>query len=481
MSEQPHGLVWFRNDLRAQWHSPLVYALEHHDKVTALFCLTPKQWQKYGWANAKINLVIERLKLLQQDCLQLGVQLHVIDTADFKGIPEAITEFVAKHKITHLYANADYEWDERQRDKAVKQRLAKQDLSIGWFHDQILVKPQEVLNLQGSPYKVFTPYFKAWLGHLKAVNPSKLKRCKASTKANSIVKLDAYLVESPIQVEVDNDSIHKQLVEFVHSKVQDYKDKRDFPAEQGTSRLSAYLAIGALAPAACLYQLQVDAEDKLWQKDSGANTWLKELAWRDFYRYLMYHFPHIGRNRCFVEHYDHLPWKQHKGLFKAWCDGSTGFPIVDAAMRCLQQTGWMHNRLRMIVASFLCKDLQLPWRWGEDYFISQLIDGDFASNNGGWQWSASVGADAAPYFRIFNPTLQGKRFDPDGDFIRRWCPELKSLSAKQIHEPSKYQDVEKLGYVSPIVDHKAASADTKALFSEHLDWVKMTEHKKSDS
>lgn len=472
MSAQSQALVWFRQDLRSQWHSPLHYALQHHDKVCAVYCLPLKQWQEYGWAKAKINLTLQRLEMLHRELQALGVPLHIVDAGDFQHAPEVLTDFARQHKVKRVYANAEYEWDERVRDQRSKELLVGQDIELGWFHDTTLVKPHKLLTKTGTPFKVFTPFYNNWITQLHISPPSKMQKRSSVADAATECDLSEYHQLSPISLNADTAHIKQQLSCFLEDAVSDYHVDRDYPAIAGTSGVSAYLACGALSPAECAYYLQMQQGQRLEHKGSGSHTWLKELAWRDFYRYLMFHFPHVAKGHCFVQHYDNLPWQADKQKFQAWCEGKTGFPIVDAAMRCLNATGWMHNRLRMIVASFFCKDLHLPWRWGEDYFMQQLLDGDFASNNGGWQWSASVGADAAPYFRVFNPTLQSQKYDPQGEFIAKWCPELAGLSAKSIHEPHKYADVDSLAYPPPIVEHKQAAEQAKQLFKQYLDELK---------
>ncbi|HMP43015.1 MAG TPA: FAD-binding domain-containing protein [Roseiflexaceae bacterium] len=237
-----------------------------------------------------------------------------------------------------------------------------------------------------------------------------------------------------------------------------YHRQRDLPALSGTSQLSPYLHLGCVAPAAALRAAQQAATNPL--ADAGAAIWISELAWRDFYYQIMYHFPHVLR-RAFRPQYDALAWENNEDLFAAWCAGRTGYPIVDAAMRQLRNEAWMHNRCRMIVASFLCKNLLIDWRWGEHYFMQQLVDGDRAANNGGWQWAAGTGTDAQPYFRIFNPTSQGEKFDPQGDYVRRYVPELRSVASRYIHQPWAMPPTEQqrvgvwIGkeYPLPIVDH----------------------------
>ncbi|EAC1534127.1 deoxyribodipyrimidine photo-lyase, partial [Escherichia coli] len=254
------------------------------------------------------------------------------------------------------------------------------------------------------------------------------------------------------------------LRQFCQNGAGEYEQQRDFPAVEGTSRLSASLATGGLSPRQCLHRLLAEQPQAL---DGGAGSvWLSELIWREFYRHLMTYYPSLCKHRPFIAWTDRVQWQSNPAHLKAWQEGKTGYPIVDAAMRQLNSTGWMHNRLRMITASFLVKDLLIDWREGERYFMSQLIDGDLAANNGGWQWAASTGTDAAPYFRIFNPTTQGEKFDREGEFIRQWLPELRDVPA--VHEPWKW--AEKTGvtldYPQPIVDHKEARLRTLAAYEE---------------
>jgi len=250
---------------------------------------------------------------------------------------------------------------------------------------------------------------------------------------------------------------------FCQQRVQDYATARDFPAIDGTSSLSAYLAIGVLSAQQCVARLQHEAGQQLEQEKSGASVWLSELIWRDFYKHILVAFPRLIKHQAFQTETDQINWPNDNRLFAAWCRGETGYPIVDAAMRQLNETGWMHNRLRMITASFLVKDLHIDWRWGERYFMSKLIDGDFAANNGGWQWAASTDTNTAPYFRIFNPVTQSERFDPSGDFIRRYLPMLANKTNKEIHWPHK--PVTAKGYFRPVVEHNEARKLTLVLFS----------------
>ena len=247
------------------------------------------------------------------------------------------------------------------------------------------------------------------------------------------------------------------LPNFIQQKLALYNDQRDIPSIKGTSGLSPYLAIGAISPRYLLFVVLNQYPDLLTASDSPKFSWVNELIWREFYRNLLFHFPELCKHESFKDKYRLTAWYNNSSHFTAWCEGRTGYPIVDAAMRQLNQTGWMHNRLRMVVASFLTKHLLIDWRWGEQYFMEHLIDGDLAANNGGWQWAASTGCDAQPYFRIFNPTRQSERFDPKGHFIRKYLPELKEIPDKEIHSPHSFIEKSSVDIYWPtIVEHKEA-------------------------
>lgn len=466
------ALVWLRSDLRDSWNSALDYAIENHQHVAVIYCLTPNQWDRYGYAPCKINLILNRLTALEGLLAKRGLPLHIIDSQTYRNTPEVLLAFCQANAISDLFFNADYEWDERQRDCEVKRLLALHNISVAKFHDTCLVKPNQILTLAHTPYKVFTPYFKKWFDDVAGNLPRPLVPSVSQQKyAPGASKIDFTQLQRQTRVSVwpyENQDILARLQRFIHEHAGDYGHNRDIPGVDGTSQMSAYLSIGAVSPAQCLSNLLQEYGDAVLNPSHGGYVWLKELAWRDFYRYVMYHFPHVSKGLPFQMHYRAFKWSNNTQHFDAWCNGHTGYPIVDAAMLALKQTGWMHNRLRMIVASFLCKHLLLPWHWGEKYFMSQLVDGDYASNNGGWQWSASVGTDAAPYFRIFNPTSQSERFDPKGEFIKAWLPQLRELSPKHIHQPAKYLDVKTIGYHEPIVDHRASVSRTKDQFKGFL-------------
>ena len=454
------SLIWFRNDLRTHDNTALHHAAQRSrqrkEALRAIFIATPGQWQQHAMSPRQQYLIQSALRSLQQTLASCGITFELLQADTFADIPELLADYTQKHKINALFANREYLINEMQRDEAVTEKLS---CACHWYDDRLIIEPGALLNGSGQPYKVFTPFAKAWRRLCAERQAHPLKRPHSLGEKLSPKKLPSFC--EPVELgdwPQDEDSALKQLRDFCRERVQDYARKRDLPAEPGTSRLSAALAIGLLSPRQCLARLQAE-QDTLDETANGADIWLSELIWREFYQHVAYHFPRVVKGKAFKPETDAIRWRDDDADFQAWCEGRTGFPIVDAGMRQLQQTGWMHNRLRMITASFLVKDLHIDWRRGERYFMSQLIDGEFAANNGGWQWAASTGTDAAPYFRVFNPTTQGKRFDPDGHFIRRYVPELADLSAREIHSPPSLDN-----YPAPIVDHKLAREHAIALF-----------------
>ncbi|CAA0104963.1 Deoxyribodipyrimidine photo-lyase [Zhongshania aliphaticivorans] len=457
------ALVWFRNDLRSLDHPALTAACGKHDQVRAIYILCPQQLDHHGIAPIRRHFLRSALDALSQQLADLGIPLDIIDSGHFKDVPDTLDLYCREHSITALHAHKEWLVDEIQRDNACAERI-----NIPFYLiDDSLLSPDRITKADGQPYKVFTPFSRLCRKELAAAFPRVIPSPPAKTRATPIkpVKCPRFGPEKDSSAWPSNqEDTLTQLRQFCAERANDYQKHRDFPALDGTSRLSAVLAHGIISPRQCLARLQMECGDEIWDAKSDAGTWFNELLWREFYRHVAYHFPRVVMGRAFQVNTEAIAWPNDPDLFQAWCEGRTGYPIVDAAMRQLTETGWMHNRLRMISASFLCKDLHIDWRWGERYFLENLIDADFASNNGGWQWAASTGTDAAPYFRIFNPTTQGLRFDPDGDFILRFIPELKGLTGKQLHQPPEHGD-----YPTPIIDHKERRNITLALFQEIRD------------
>jgi deoxyribodipyrimidine photo-lyase len=462
-------LVWFRNDLRVNDNLALAAACrDPHARVVGIFIATPGQWQQHDMAPRQAEFIWQHLQSLHHALAQRGIELRVHEVGDFNGCAEYLKTFCEQQDIDALFYNYQYELNERQRDAAVEKALGREVVCQG-FDDSVLLPPGSVTTGNNEMYKVFTPFSKAFIKRLHEGLPE----CVPAPKAREITlpepeTLDEFdYSRQPIDESlfpIGEQQAINQLRQFCRQPVADYPQQRDFPAIDGTSRLSVYLATGVLSPRQCLHRLLKEHPQAL--EGGSGSVWLNELIWREFYRHLLVAYPKLCRHQPFIPWTDNVVWRQDESQFIAWQQGKTGFPIVDAAMRQLNTTGWMHNRLRMVVASFLVKDLLCDWRRGERYFMSQLIDGDLAANNGGWQWAASTGTDAAPYFRIFNPTTQGERFDAQGEFIRQWLPELIDVPDKYIHTPWIWAEKQqlKLDYPRPIVEHKQARIATLAAY-----------------
>jgi deoxyribodipyrimidine photo-lyase len=388
------------------------------------------------------------LESLAQDLKVLGGKLFVLD-----GKPELeIPRFLSRNAITDLWYADEIEPEGRKRDSTVRHEAERLGVTVHVCTDQYIYAPDAFVTGTGKAYSVFTPFKKRCLASLPHQPIDAPKEVRWLDVTNPFVEPDVAVAHGMFCA-MQTSSAYKHFAEFCDNNIQEYDEQRNFPAVKGTSRLSPHLHFGVVSPRRLLFTaLSVDGD--------GASTYASELIWRDFYAQVMYHRPD-SLHGCFQRHWDALPWQDDPSFVSAWMEGKTGYPIVDAAMRQLNATGWMHNRLRMIVASFLTKDLLVDWRIGETYFRSKLLDGDIASNVGGWQWAASTGTDAQPWFRVFNPVAQGLKFDPSGSFVREWLPELEHVPDKYIHAPwlMSYSETMWLGfqighdYPYPIVDH----------------------------
>ena len=461
-------LVWFRNDLRINDNLALAAACRDPGaRVVGLFIATPEQWRQHDMSPRQAQFLHGHLNALQASLAERGIELCIRQVPDFAASIECLAQFCESENIDALFYNYQYELNERQRDLAVERGLGKKVICQG-FDDSVLLAPGSLMTGNHEMYKVFTPFSKAFIKRLREGLPECVVAPRPRGEALSVTPTEPFdypcaEIDSSLFPIGERAAIAK-LREFCQHPAAHYPEQRDFPAIEGTSRLSPYLALGVLSPRQCLHRLLKEHPQVL---DGGSGSvWLNELIWREFYRHLLVAYPKLCRHQPFILWTDNLCWQQDEMLLDAWQQGKTGFPIVDAAMRQLNTTGWMHNRLRMVVASFLVKDLLIDWRCGERYFMSQLIDGDLAANNGGWQWAASTGTDAAPYFRIFNPTTQGERFDGKGEFIHQWLPELSDIPDKYIHTPWVWADKQQLelDYPRPIVDHKQARIATLAAY-----------------
>ncbi|MBB1367483.1 deoxyribodipyrimidine photo-lyase [Pseudoalteromonas sp. SR44-5] len=451
-------VFWFRRDLRLFNNHALYQAIDNGCK-DAIFFITEQQWQRHGVASIQIDLLKRRLNFLGQLLADNGITLHIIEAGNYAGCVQQLSEFCQRHSVTQLFANKEYEINEVERDNAFLHHTDELKVSVTLFDGDVVAPPGTVLNQSGEMFKVFTPFKNAWL---KQYQDTHFYFQAPPTMFSPIPWQGSALLtgdDSSHKWPVDDASLSQICARFISDKLLSYKDQRDIPSIKGTSGLSPYLALGIVSVEQLIALVQQQYVDVLSSSKSNLFTWVNELVWREFYRHLIVAYPKLNKYNNFNEKYDPVKWRPDEADFTAWCEGKTGYPLVDAAMRQLIQTGWMHNRLRMVVASFLTKHLLIDWRKGERFFMQHLIDGDLASNNGGWQWAASTGCDAQPYFRIFNPITQSERFDPDGDFIRKYIPELENVPNKQIHFPHEYlakSGKAKAVYWPAIVDHKTA-------------------------
>jgi deoxyribodipyrimidine photo-lyase len=428
------SIFWFRRDLRLNDNAGLYHALKENTCVLPVFIFDKDILDKLeDKKDRRVDFINQALEAIQIELVKLGSSLLVLhDTVD-----EAFEKITKNYHVSCVYANHDYEPYAIDRDTRIKTFLATKNIGFKTYKDQCVFEKDEVIKDEGSPYTIFTPYSNKWKRALKpfyykAYPVNKYYTHFLQQKALEIPGLEAlgFLktdIELPKKIQVDNLLIQK------------YKEQRDIPSIKGTSRLSMHLRFGTVSIRSLVAKALPLSE-----------TWLNELIWRDFYMMILSHFPYVAEH-AFKKQYNHIPWRNNEDDFFKWCIGETGFPIVDAGMRELNATGFMHNRVRMIVSSFLIKDLLIDWRWGEAYFANKLNDFDLSANNGGWQWAASSGCDAAPYFRIFNPTEQQKRFDPQLIYIKKWIPEFGTAS-----------------YPAPMIDHAAARLRTLEVYKKAL-------------
>ncbi|MFN3713273.1 MAG: cryptochrome/photolyase family protein [Alcanivoracaceae bacterium] len=464
-------LVWYRNDLRVHEHAALNAAFATGQPVRAIYLLCPQQWDRHEVAPLRRWYVLESLLELGDALGRLGVALDVVDAGDFDAAPQVLADWVRKEGVGRVFSGREYPLNELRRDRQLAELLRQQEVVIDGFDHGVLVPPRLLMTGQGTPYSVFTPYRRVWERWLATHGPTPLPAPKAragkavSFPGRAIVEraLAALNVSPSLRQhwQPGEKAARRQLCQFVEKSLGQYSSTRDFPAQAGTSLLSTALSAGTVSAAEC-WQLASEARRHASLR-AGAEVWISELAWRDFYRQIMANVPRLAWGQPFRQETDLIRWSADETAFAAWCEGRTGYPLVDAAQRQLLATGWMHNRLRMVSAMFLTKHLFIDWRRGEQFFMRHLIDGDFAANNGGWQWSASTGTDAAPYFRVFSPVRQSERFDPEGLFIRRYLPELAGLDSKWIHQPWK-APVPPAGYPLPIVDHVGVKDRVTAAF-----------------
>ncbi len=419
----PVSIMWFRRDLRLHDNAALYHALRGGHPVLPIFIFDRNILDKLeDKKDRRVNFIHAALCEMQEQLAQLGSSLEV-----YYGYPEQVyRELAEKYSIQKVFANHDYEPYALQRENTIAALLAAEGAVFSTYKDQVIFEKEEVLKDDGSPYTVFTPYSNKWKAKLTSFYLSSYPAEKYfgnfyQQPAEEIPSLESMGFVPTAQV-----FPAKELDETL---VRHYAENRNFPSlEKGTSKMGVHLRFGT-----------VSIRELARRARGLSEAYLNELIWRDFYHMILWYFPQVGKGKSFKPQYDLIEWRNNETEFKAWCEGRTGYPIVDAGMRELNETGYMHNRVRMIVASFLTKHLLIDWRWGEAYFAEKLLDFDLAANNGGWQWASSSGCDAAPYFRVFNPALQTEKFDKDLKYIKKWVPEFQEFS-----------------YPKPIVQHELA-------------------------
>ncbi len=440
---------WFRSDLRISDNTALRAAAQGSEALHLVFVFDPSLLHSERQGPRRCRFLAESVRQLGEDLRAEGQVLHT-----YLGKPEEVLgRLQESHAFERVTWNRDTSPFATARDRAVRAALEGAGAEVQTFKDRVIFESQEILTKRGKPFSVYTPYRKTWElrveGELEGDPGQPMLPAPVEPDSTPLPTLDDLGLAGTEAVLVAGE-VHAQglLHDFLDSRAAQYASARDALNVDATSRLSPYLRLGVVSPRQCLRAaLAREAEG-----GAGVRTWIHQLIWRDFYAAVLQENPYVIRS-CHRREYDHVQWENDPELFEAWCEGRTGFPLVDAGMRQLNETGFMHNRSRMITASFLTKDLHVDWRWGERYFMQQLLDGDPANNNGGWQWAASTGTDAQPYFRIFNPVSQSQKFDPDGDYIRRWVPELRDLRGAAIHEPWE-RPLEAGGYPARVVDHK---------------------------
>lgn len=482
-----NALVWLRRDLRLYDHAALHHALKNNSQVWLAFIfdngilapLLKGDLDERGLKHdRRVDFIWQGLKQIDEELRRQGGGLIVQVGSPIECIPQIAKDL----GVDTVYTNHDYEPSAIARDALVESSLEPMGINFESFKDQVIFEKKEILTNSNTVFSIFTPYKNSWLRNLQekdiaaydctpkkgqfAVIPKKLKSPFPSLESMGFFPtgIENYLPPGS--------EAGQQFLEDFLPRIDQYQIGRDFPAIKGVSYLSTHLRFGMLS----IRGLVREAHRRMLAGSMGATIWLSELIWRDFYFMILANHPRLAAGAAFKPDYDNIQWESGphaKKLFKAWREGKTGYPLVDAAMHQLNQSGYMHNRLRMVVASFLTKDLGIDWRWGESYFAEHLNDFELSSNNGGWQWASSSGCDAQPYFRIFNPITQSEKFDPEGKFIRRYLPKLDKLSKKSIHAPWKAGHIELeaagilLGrdYPEPVVDHDDARKNTLVRYS----------------
>jgi deoxyribodipyrimidine photo-lyase len=427
------SIFWFRRDLRLHDNIALFNALKSGEKVLPIFIFDTSILDKLPKNDARVSFIIKELRSMNEHLKSFDASIDILH-----GKPiEVFESLIKKYQIASVFTNQDYEPYAIRRDQEILELLKSENISFNSFKDQVIFEKNEITKKDGNPYVVYTPYSKKWIeayeqiNHIHYSSEDLLSQLYTQSKAKELTleELGFEETNTPIKNYIFNSRI-----------INEYEETRNFPALDNTSKLGPHLRFGTVS----VRQMVSRAEEQ------ENKTFLKELIWREFFMQILWHFPHTHKD-SFKPKYDRIVWRNNEDDFKKWCNGTTGYPMVDAGMRQLNNTGFMHNRVRMLVGSFLCKHLLIDWRWGEAYFAEKLHDYEMSSNVGNWQWVAGTGVDASPYFRIFNPTSQIKKFDKDFSYIRKWVPDFQELT-----------------YPSPMVDHKFARERCLKTYKEAL-------------
>ncbi len=432
--QEPINIFWFRRDLRLEDNAGLYHALKAGLPVLPIFIFDTNILDKLeNKADARVEFIYDTVIAIQEKLLQNSSSLMVFNSTPLHAFEKLLDEYT----IQNVFTNTDYEPYATERDEAVKNILAKKNIRFNAYKDQVIFEKDEVVKSDGDPYVVFTPYSRTWKEKLA---PFFLKPYPTKKYFKNFLEIKEKKILSLNEMGFENSEEKIPGNKIDEDFIKDYAKNRDYPAIAGTSRLGIHLRFGTRS----IRELVAETKE-------NSNTFLNELIWRDFYQMILWHFPKVGKGEAFKKAYDNIIWEKNEAAFNAWCEGKTGYPLVDAGMRQLNAIGFMHNRVRMVTGSFLAKHLLLDWRLGEAYFAEKLLDYDLAANNGGWQWCSGSGCDSAPYFRIFNPELQMKKFDPKLEYVKKWVPEFGT---------DKYPD--------PIVDHKFARERCLERYKEGL-------------
>lgn len=426
------NIIWFRRDLRLTDNAALYHALKGELPVVPVFVFDTNILNELPAEDKRVTFIYQALEEMQQQLLEFGSSMEV-----YYDTPEGMfTALLTKYSVAHVFTNHDYEQYAIDRDAAIKELLKKQNAILHTYKDQVIFERSEVVKDDGTPYTVFTPYSRKWKAKLTEFY---LSSYPSKKYYKQFYQQNPYGLPSLESMGFEQVEISFPAKQVKNALLEHYKDTRDFPGVKGTSHLGIHLRFGTIS----IRELARKAQGK-------SEIFLNELIWRDFYHMILAQFAHVRTGKSFRQEYDRIPWRNNEKEFERWCNGQTGYPIVDAGMRELNTTGFMHNRVRMITASFLTKHLLIDWRWGEAYFAEKLLDYDYAANNGGWQWAAGSGCDAAPYFRVFNPTLQTERFDKDRSYIKKWVPELEGFeypAPMVVHEDARKRALDTYGRV----------------------------------